>query len=160
MKVNFKKFNDISYLLVLSFFVGLLSIYYYGDTSIDHEWSTLLDNLYNHGTLAFRSFDGNLIPSVYMPPLYVYFLYLIKILNPNFFLYIHSVLFIQVILSTLSIYFFFKLINFFFFEKSKFIKFIYLINISFKSLCDDTNFICYFTVFFIDLIFVFIFLFI
>ena len=114
MKVNFKKFNDISYLLVLSFFVGLLSIYYYGDTSIDHEWSTLLDNLYNHGTLAFRSFDGNLIPSVYMPPLYVYFLYLIKILNPNFFLYIHSVLFIQVILSTLSIYFFFKLNRFFF----------------------------------------------
>ena len=114
MNINFKKFNDVSYLLILSFFVGLLTIYYYGDTSIENEWSTLLDNLYSHGTLAFRSFDGNLIPSVYMPPLYVYFLYLIKIFNPDFFIYTYSVLFIQIILSTLSIYFFFKLNNFFF----------------------------------------------
>lgn len=114
MKINLKNFAGITYLLILSFILRLITIYYYGDDSLEHEWSTLLKNLHNHSTLSFRSFNGVLIPSVYMPPLYVFFLYLIKILTPQSFAFTQMVLVFQLVLSILSIYIFFKLNNFFF----------------------------------------------
>ena len=114
MKINLKNFAGITYLLILSFILRLIAIYYYGDDSLEHEWSTLLKNLHDHSTLSFRSFNGVLIPSVYMPPLYVFFLYLIKILTPQSFAFTQMVLVFQIILSILSIYIFFRLNNFFF----------------------------------------------
>jgi len=114
MKINLKNFAGITYLLILSFILRLITIYYYGDDSLEHEWSTLLKNLHNHSTLSFRSFNGVLIPSVYMPPLYVFFLYLIKILTPQSFAFTQMVLVFQLVLSILSIYIFFRLNNFFF----------------------------------------------
>ena len=107
MTANFKNLTGLFYLLTLSFFLRLAAIYYYGDISIDNEWSTLLENLSKHKTLSFRSFDGILIPSVYMPPLYAFFLYFVKFFSPENILFVNSVLFVQLILSTLSVYFFF-----------------------------------------------------
>ena len=117
MTANFKNLTGLFYLLTLSFFLRLAAIYYYGDISIDNEWSTLLENLSKHKTLSFRSFDGILIPSVYMPPLYAFFLYFVKFFSPENILFVNSVLFVQLILSTLSVYFFFKLNSFFFTKK-------------------------------------------
>ena len=45
MTANFKNLTGLFYLLTLSFFLRLAAIYYYGDISIDNEWSTLLENL-------------------------------------------------------------------------------------------------------------------
>ena len=57
-----------------------------------------------------RSFDGKLIPSVYMPPLYIYYIFFIDSTN-NYRKKINltkAVLFSQIIVSALSVYFFYK----------------------------------------------------
>ena len=79
---NIKYFN--LYLLILfSFIVRIAAVYHYGDAEIEHEWKELLINLYNNGVLSLHQFDGKIIPSVFMPPLYVYFLYTLKLFTPE-----------------------------------------------------------------------------
>jgi len=91
--------------------VRIAAVYHYGDAEIEHEWKELLINLYNNGVLSLHQFDGKIIPSVFMPPLYVYFLYTLKLFTPENFDLIKIILFTQVILSTISIFIFYKLSN-------------------------------------------------
>ena len=114
--INKKNFY-LHLLLFFAFLIRLIAVYYYGDSKIEYEWAVLLDHLYEQNILAFYSFDGVLIPSVFMPPLYVYFLYLIKMFTPEGILLTNVVLYVQVILSTIGILLFFK-INKLFFSKN------------------------------------------
>ena len=61
-------------ILFFGLIIRIVAAYFFGDVKIDNEWDILLNNLYEHGTYSYRSFDGQLIPSVYMPPLYVFFM--------------------------------------------------------------------------------------
>ena len=68
-------------------------------------------------TLSYRSFDDELIPSVYMPPLYVYYLYCVDFITPKNFNLVKSILISQIIISSISIYIFYKINRFFFLKK-------------------------------------------
>jgi len=114
MRINFKNYNKLSLVIMLGLLTRVIAIFYYADTKLDNEWGILLNNLYDHGILSYRSFNGNLISTAFMPPLYVYFLFAIKLVTPESVEFVTIVLLVQIILSTFSIFFFYKLSNFFF----------------------------------------------
>tara|TARA_Y100000590_G_scaffold168239_1_gene192449 strand:+ start:668 stop:1885 length:1218 start_codon:yes stop_codon:yes gene_type:complete len=114
MQISIKNYFSLNLLLIFSLLVRVIAVFYFGDEKIEYEWSILVDNLYEHGTLALYSFKDELIPSVYMPPLYVFFIFLFKLITPENVEFTKMVLITQTILSTFSIFIFYKLNNFFF----------------------------------------------
>ena len=51
------------------------------------------------------------LPTVFMPPLYFYYIYLLKFLSNDFFYIVNLVIFSQIILNTASVYFFHKIVE-------------------------------------------------
>ena len=123
MKINI---YNIYYILVISFFSRIAAFIFFSDTVIDNEWGILLNNLIVSGVLGIHIVDGDVVkyayaginqkvlPSVFMPPLYAYFLYIIKILIGDLYNFVNTVIFIQIELSLYSILLFFKLLKSFF----------------------------------------------
>ena len=62
-------------LLLVSVAVRVPIVLIFGDVSLENEWGILVKNLINHGTLALKNFDGFLLPNLWMPPLYAYYIY-------------------------------------------------------------------------------------
>ena len=102
----------------------LLAFYFFADNQLENEWMYLVHNLSEKGVLGINIvIDKNLalpmlaqkenivLPSVFMPPLYSYIIYVIKFSVSNFTNYINVILFLQIILSTITIYIFFKIIR-------------------------------------------------
>ena len=83
MKIVIKNYLMLYLLIIFSFLIRIVVVYHYGDIRLENEWGILVNNLYNHGKLSLYSFDGNFIPSTLMPPLYVFFIFLIKIIIPD-----------------------------------------------------------------------------
>ena len=101
-------------ILILASVARLISIYVYGDTTIDKEWGIMLYNLETHNILSVRSIDGVPVPNIFMPPLYPVFLYLIKLIFTSSEIFLNATLIIQMILSILSIILVYRiLLNFF-----------------------------------------------
>lgn len=100
----------------ISIILRMLLLNEYGDTTLDNEWGTLFFNLKHNNILAFRSFDDVLLPTVYMPPLYIYFIYVVDFLIFNEEYLVTTILIIQILLSAVSTYTFYK-INLIFFSK-------------------------------------------
>ena len=103
------------WLLGISFLLRIITVYFIRDVSIANEWTNLLDNLINFKSYSYYNFNNELIPSVFMPPMYQFFLYFLKIISffeGNTLLYL--IFFIQIILSVYSIYLFYQInLNFF-----------------------------------------------
>tara|TARA_B100000963_G_scaffold75792_1_gene63928 strand:- start:174 stop:1403 length:1230 start_codon:yes stop_codon:yes gene_type:complete len=108
MKVFDKYFYNIFIVISISIILRFFLIDIYGDNDLQYEWKTLFLNLKDNGILAYRSFDGKLIPSVYMPPLYIYYIFFIDLLITEKINLTKAVLFSQIIVSALSVYFFYK----------------------------------------------------
>ena len=118
-----------SNLLIISFIffsiaVRLMAIYFFADTRIENEWGILVHNLEISGILGmnvviddylalhkFANPGETVLPSVFMPPLYAYFIYCLKFLSANFFDLLKTIYFVQIILSLISIYIFFNIIK-------------------------------------------------
>ena len=123
------KKNFIIYLIGFSFLIRLIVLYFLNNDEIDHtyyfgianEWGVLLNNLIQHNTFARCGSGDSVVPSLMLPPLYAYFLYFIKILTPEKINFLHTVIFIQIIISTISIFIFYKLNKQFFLEKTSLI---------------------------------------
>ena len=113
------KIYFLPWLIVFSFLLRLVAVYFYRDTDLYssnvNEWNILLENLINYKSLAFYSFNGELVPSAFLPPMYAFFLYLVKAttsFEETGLLYL--VAFIQILMSTYSIYLFYQInLNFF-----------------------------------------------
>ena len=75
------KFNLLVWLILFSLLLRLITVYFVRDNHLDNEWQILLNNLVNYKSYSFYTFDNQLIPSVYMPPMYPFFLYLINQIN-------------------------------------------------------------------------------
>ena len=116
MKTINKYLYNIFTAISISIILRIALINTYGDTLLENEWGNLFYNLKNNGVLAYREFEGRLIPSVYMPPLYVYFIYLIDFFLPSESYLVKTILILQIIISSLSILIFYK-INLLFFSK-------------------------------------------
>ena len=117
---NYLKFknNKETLIIILLFFFSLFAripvILILGDVTLDNEWGILLYNLINHNTLSLQKFDEFLLPNLWLPPLYAYYLYLLSFLNFENQDFVLLVLFSQVILASISVVIFYKLNKFFF----------------------------------------------
>ena len=78
--------NKEIYIVFFLFLISVISripvIFIFGDTSLEHEWEHLVYNLKEHGKLVWQTFDnGFLLPNLWMPPLYAYYLYFFSFFN-------------------------------------------------------------------------------
>jgi len=123
MKKNL--FINIYSVLFLCLISRVVAYLFFSDLRIDNEWGKLVHNLSITGILGINVYDGvsishayaqlndKVMPSVFMPPLYAYFIYIIKLFTQNTFELVKAVIIVQIIISLLSTYIFFKiLINF------------------------------------------------
>ena len=76
-----------------------------------------------------RTVDGVVVPNIFMPPLYPFFLYIIKIITNDSNYFVQIVLFLQVLFSLYYIFIFYKLTSKFFSAKLS-----YLISLVFSLL--------------------------
>ena len=88
-------------LILLSVFLRIRVVLIYGDTSLDHEWKHLVQNLIVHGQLVYESFDDFLLPNLWMPPLYAYYLYIFSFFGLEDQNYILLVLLSQIFISSI-----------------------------------------------------------
>ena len=108
----------------------LFAFYFYKDLNLENEWANLFHNLQITGVMGFNVIiDDNtvvqkfaevgdkVLPSVWMPPFYVFFLYAINVIIGNIFPLAKSVIIIQILLNLLSIYIFFQIVRKFFNKK-------------------------------------------
>ncbi len=120
-KIIFK--NPVFILLFLTAFSRVIAFYFYGDTQLENEWRILVNNLSEKGVLGLYVLDDQfeiilksatanetVLPSAFMPPLYAYFIFIIKSVFENFINYINVIIFFQIFLSTVAVYFFYKII--------------------------------------------------
>ena len=125
IKINYPIFiSIISSLTVIKIFISL----YFGDVSIDMEWNIIYQNLVNYGEFSYHELYGTRLPTVYMPPLYPYFLYSFSFLGFDQLTTVKLILLSQCILSFFSLIIFFKILkNYFDEQKSYIISIIYFI---------------------------------
>ena len=102
-----KKINIWQYfiptLIVISFLARVLFVVFYRDVHIDNEWGVLLDSLIKDKTYSYYKFYNEPIPSAYMPPLYVFFLYFIKIITSfEKTSFVNSIIFLQIIFGNMQ----------------------------------------------------------
>ena len=119
-----KERTAILFLFLISFFSRIPGIFLVGDTHLDNEWGMLVNNLIAHNTLSYNYYDESLnkflLPTAYMPPLYVYYLYIFSFLNLSNDSYVLTILFSQALLSSISVILFYKLNKIFFSKKISF----------------------------------------
>ena len=108
------------FLVLLSVLIRIPIIFIFGDTNLDWEWGQLVNNLIAYDTLSYRKFDDFLLPNLFMPPLYAYYLYLFSFLNLELHNYINVVLFSQALLAAVSVAIFYKINKIFFSQKVSF----------------------------------------
>ena len=110
-----------TFLFLISFFIRIPIVIIFGDDTLEHEWENLFFNLVNNGKLVWQTFDnGFLLPNLWMPPLYAYYLYLFSFLSLDNQNYIFTILYSQAFLAALSIIIFYNLNKFFFSKKISF----------------------------------------
>ena len=114
-----KKFKNLIYgdaylpyfIILFSLIVRIPIVYIFGDSGLQHEWTILVNNLIDFGTLAFSYHDPNLdqylLPNLYMPPLYAYYLYFFSFFSLEEQNFIFIILLSQTLLASISVLFFF-----------------------------------------------------
>ena len=108
------------FLFLFSFLIRIPIIYIFGDTSIEKEWGILVHNLIIHGQLVYERFDEFLLPNLWMPPLYAYYIYIFSFFGLESQNYVLLVLFSQVLLASISVAVFYKINTLFFSKKLSF----------------------------------------
>ncbi len=102
----------------------LIAFYFYRDVNLENEWAILLHNLEVSGVLGFNvHLDNNVavprfaesgetvIPSVWMPPFYIFFMYVVSFFPESFLSLVNAVLIVQIFLNFLSIIIFYLVIK-------------------------------------------------
>jgi hypothetical protein len=100
--------------VISSFILKMIFIFFFHSEYLSNEWRVLLNNLENLGIFSYHYLDGQYLPSSYVPPLYLIFLYLNKLISFDLFNFMYLVFFFQVIISTVSVYFFYTICRHFF----------------------------------------------
>ena len=108
-------------LISASIIVRIPIILFFGDETLQNEWRILVSNLSTHGTLAFdyhqNELNKYLLPNIWMPPLYAYFLYFFSFFNLEYQNYIKIILIFQILLSSVSVALFYKINKNFFSQR-------------------------------------------
>lgn len=128
MKKNL--FFNISFVVFTCFIARCLLFFNFSDVEIYNEWAVLLNNLSKTGTLGINIVNDNLIvqdfaktgdnvlPTAFMPPLYVFYIFALEILSLGKIELTKLIIFSQIIISCLSTLIFFKILNSFLSNKT------------------------------------------
>ena len=118
-----KEKNLIIFLILFSFIIRIPVLFLYGDTNLEqaYEWRFLVENLIVHKKLVYQTFGDFLLPNLWMPPLYAYYLYIFSFLGLEEQYYIKLILFSQVFLASISVFLFYKISKNFFSKKISFL---------------------------------------
>ncbi len=121
-KINF--LYSIYGIIFIGLIARLIAAYYFGDKQLDNEWTILIHNLSTSGVLGFNVVVNDflalpklagpeeiVLPSVFMPPLYAYFIYLLKIFSLGFMDFVKIIILSQIALSLVAVYLFFKILR-------------------------------------------------
>ena len=120
-QLKIKEIYVLVLLILFSVIVRIPVILMYGDTGLEHEWELLVNNLIEHGKLVYEIFDdGFLLPNLWMPPLYAYYLYCFSFFNLGDQNYILLILSSQILLASISVAVFYKINELFFSKKLSF----------------------------------------
>ena len=111
-----KEKNLIIFLILFSFIIRIPVLFVYGDTNLEqaYEWRFLVENLIVYNKLVYQTFGDFLLPNLWMPPLYAYYLYIFSFLGFEEQYYIKLILFSQVFLASISVFLFYKISKNFF----------------------------------------------
>ena len=117
-----KEKNLIIFLILFSFIIRIPVLFLYGDTNLEqaYEWRFLVENLIVHKKLVYQTFGDFLLPNLWMPPLYAYYLYIFSFLGLEEQYYIKLILFSQVFLASIFVFLFYKISKNFFSKKISF----------------------------------------
>ncbi len=131
-RYNFLKKKEIYilyFLVLFSILIRIPVILIYGDSSLEYEWKTLVENLIEYKQLGWKNCEfsysvtqvcleeGFILPNLWMPPLYAYYLYFFTFFNFSEQNYILAILLSQVFLTSISVAIFYKVNKFFFSNK-------------------------------------------
>ena len=105
-------------IFLLTVISRLFAIYFFGDTVLTNEWRIIIFNLENEGVFGSRYVDGKVVPNIFMPPLYAFFLAFVNYFVNDMENLIKSILFIQLIFSTFSVFIIYKILESFFSKKT------------------------------------------
>ena len=120
-QIKSKEIYVLTFLILFSAFIRIPVILIYGDSNLEHEWELLVNNLIEHGQLVYEIFDnGILLPNLWMPPLYAYYLYCFSFFGLEDQNYIRFILLSQVLLASISVAVFYKINKLFFSQKISF----------------------------------------
>tara|TARA_B100000886_G_scaffold339621_1_gene305664 strand:+ start:2758 stop:4002 length:1245 start_codon:yes stop_codon:yes gene_type:complete len=119
---KFSKTQLIYLILALSFLVKFIAVFFYADKELVNEWGFIFHNYKASGVIGyyvaldefnaipkFAEIGEKVLPSVFMPPLYFFFIYIINFFIPVSFGIVNSLIFIQILISIGSIYIFYKI---------------------------------------------------
>ena len=113
--------NKLFFLISISIIVRLLSIYLFGAKEISNEWGVMVSIMEEHQMIGFRKIEGEIMPNIFMPPLYPVFLYLIKIFFFNINYYLLTIQLMQLLFSIVSILYLIKILSEYFSKKITYI---------------------------------------
>tara|TARA_A100000164_G_scaffold379240_1_gene422972 strand:+ start:923 stop:2167 length:1245 start_codon:yes stop_codon:yes gene_type:complete len=115
---------NILYLLLITLVSRAIAFYFFGDIDLVNEWKILVHNLETKGVLGYNvvlneftaypklaNENEIVLPSVFMPPFYAYYLFVFKFIFSSFTNYVNIIIISQVILSTLTSFIFFKMLK-------------------------------------------------
>jgi len=113
--------NKLFFLISISIIVRLLSIYLFGAKEISNEWGVMVSIMEEHQMIGFRKIEGEIMPNIFMPPLYPVFLYLVKIFFFNINYYLLTIQLMQLLFSIVSILYLIKILSEYFSKKITYI---------------------------------------
>tara|TARA_B100000886_G_scaffold339153_1_gene303777 strand:- start:1293 stop:2531 length:1239 start_codon:yes stop_codon:yes gene_type:complete len=115
---------SIIHILILSFILRFLAFYFFSDENLTNEWAKIIHNKEISGVFGyyvvvndyfaepkFAKVGEIVLPSVFMPPLYYFFIYTIKTIFSGLFNITFFVILIQIFISLASIYIFYKIVR-------------------------------------------------
>jgi len=106
--------NKLTSIIIFSFILKLSIIIIFHEKTLSDEWLIIFNNFQIDKSFSYYFFNGEFIPSSYVPPLYFFILYFSKLISFGEFNFLYVTYFIQLILSTFSVFLFFNICKFFF----------------------------------------------
>ena len=131
-KRSFTKNKEIHTLILLVLFsvaIRVPIVFIFGDIGLENEWKFLVENLIEYKQLAWKNCefaywitkfcldDGFLLPNLWMPPLYAYYLYFFTFFNLDEQNYILLILSSQILIASMAVAVFYKINKLFFSKK-------------------------------------------
>ena len=124
---QYLKRKEILVLILLVLFsaaVRIPVIVILGDVNLENEWLQLVNNLIDHKGLSMRTVEGLLLPNLWMPPLYAYYIYLFSFFNLENQNFILLTLSSQIMLASISVGIFYGINKYFFSKKIEIVMFL------------------------------------